>query len=332
MRRLTGIIMIVLAFQGSAAQNLPQNDDSITAWREDLTYLYDQMQAIHPNLYWRYDETIFQAAFDDLYETIPTLSDEQIQVELIRFVSLVDGHSYIFAFQDAISFTAYPLRFYRFGDDMVVVDADPANAEAIGSRLISINGTDTDSLYAALAPLAWNDNPANVDLMITFYYVIPEVLHALGIVEDMTTPEYVFERPDGSQFILTPQPQSGADYINWNEDNIFGFPERPNALYLQRHRSENFWYTFLEDSGTLYVQFNAVLSRDADGETLRDFSRELETFITENETSIECVVLDMRNNGGGDNTTYRPLLNLFTENEIINRPNRFFTLIGRNTY
>lgn len=66
------------------------------------------------------------------------------------------------------------------------------------------------------------------------------------------------------------------------------------------------------------------------GERLSAFSRRLELLVAAQ--APRRVVLDMRYNGGGDNTTYGPLLGLLQRNQAFNQPGRLYVLIGRQTF
>ena len=43
-------------------------------------------------------------------------------------------------------------------------------------------------------------------------------------------------------------------------------------------------------------------------------------------------MLDVRLNGGGDNTTFRPLIDALKASERVNRPGGLYVLIGRDTF
>jgi predicted GH43/DUF377 family glycosyl hydrolase len=88
--------------------------------------------------------------------------------------------------------------------------------------------------------------------------------------------------------------------------------------------SESFWSTYLEDSGTLYIQYNRVQSG------IGTLTREIENILDEQD--VERVILDLRLNPGGNNTTYGSFLELLSTNPEINRPGRFFTILGRQTF
>ena len=97
---------------------------------------------------------------------------------------------------------------------------------------------------------------------------------------------------------------------------------RTDAAWL-RNQDETLWWTFLEDSGTLFVQFNAV-QRGA-SEAIAEILERAQA------DDVERVVVDLRHNSGGDNTTLGPLERALGD-PAIDQPGRLFAIIGRVTF
>jgi len=76
------------------------------------------------------------------------------------------------------------------------------------------------------------------------------------------------------------------------------------------------------------VQFNAVA--DMPNETLEKFSGRL--FRAIDDKRIESLILDMRNNGGGNTFLYRALVHGLIGCKTLNRPGHLFVLVGRRTF
>ena len=61
-----------------------------------------------------------------------------------------------------------------------------------------------------------------------------------------------------------------------------------------------FWKTYLEDSKSLYFQYNGVFSKNNVGQSIEDISSEMNDFI--NTEDVQRIIIDIRQNEGGDNT------------------------------
>jgi C-terminal processing protease CtpA/Prc len=108
----------------------------------------------------------------------------------------------------------------------------------------------------------------------------------------------------------------------WAGDEAIRLPARPGAMWLA-HQDEAWWTTYLPDSRTLYAQYNEV--REAGSSMAADLDEIMDAH------PVDRVVIDLRHNVGGDNTTYGALLDRLAKPDA-DRPNRLLALIGRTTF
>ena len=102
---------------------------------------------------------------------------------------------------------------------------------------------------------------------------------------------------------------------------IFRLPPR-KTLWLSRHAKE-FWFRYLPSSQTLFVQYNAVQGpRTSLVDALRKRAAR---------RGVQRVVIDLRHNGGGDNSSYNTFLAALRRAPF-NRPRRLYVLLGRLTF
>jgi hypothetical protein len=332
MRKIVFLLAFVACLVSvTVAQDRPvlQDEAAQAAWRDDLRVMMERMQNMHPNLFWRTPEADFKQAAAALDADIPYRTDEQIKVGLMQIVALVDGHTQIGIFQPAFNFHMYGLRLYMFTDGLYVVDAQPQYKEAIGKKLVAVGNINVDDVFKQVSMVAQHDNDHMLQLTTAFYMVVPEVLNALNITANIYQPEYVVEDASDQRITINPTPLTLDEYLKWGNGYFITLPPNPDLLYLQHQYDEAFWFTYLADSKTLYIQFNEVVRMTASGKTMQQFADEIESFV---ETApIERIIVDMRHNSGGDNRTYSPLLRLLQQNEKLNRPDKLYVMIGRMT-
>jgi hypothetical protein len=89
-----------------------------------------------------------------------------------------------------------------------------------------------------------------------------------------------------------------------------------------------YWFQYLPDSHTIYVQFNRVAEK-AD-ETIEAFFRRVFAFADAH--PVDRFVLDERMNDGGNNELLRPIIHGFIRSDTVNQPGKLFTIIGRHTF
>jgi len=100
------------------------------------------------------------------------------------------------------------------------------------------------------------------------------------------------------------------------------------------HRNQAFWFEYLQDSGTVFVQINqATTDPDNPWNPQHDRYREFldQVFGLVDANPVQRLVIDLRHNGGGDEDMWQPLVHHIVRAQKINQPGRIFVLIGRLT-
>jgi C-terminal processing protease CtpA/Prc len=108
----------------------------------------------------------------------------------------------------------------------------------------------------------------------------------------------------------------------------FPLPPRAGAHWLEGH-DKSWRLEVMEPEHALYVQFNEVAAQGSDGQSLADFAAEIVRNFDEHKLSR--VIVDVRANGGGDNTTFGPLIHAL-QTPALDRAGVLFGLIGRYTF
>lgn len=297
-------------------------------WLADLRYLAAELPRCHQNLYHTMSRERFETAVAALEARIPTLSRHAVVVELARLVALIgDGHTYldlgIFKNND-VAFRRYPIRLYLYSDGLFVQAAAGNAAAAVGARVLAIGDTPVERVYAAVGELVSRDNAIWIEHAAPQLMAIPEVLHGLGLIDDMERAELAVER-DGEREAIELRPLAAEADVDW-VDAADG-AGAPVPLWL-RAPENKFWFTYLRDSNTLYVQYNAV--RDKPEETVAEFFDKVFTFADARRP--DRFVLDIRRNGGGNGYLNQPIVHGLIKRDYLNRPGALFTIVGRATF
>jgi hypothetical protein len=314
MSRATTFLAAALVLVGCAAAR----PAAPTPLQREITGLVEQMARIHPDVGHQVPLAELRARAADLAERAPGLSRDELVVGLMRLTALGDrdGHGGIFLFDPAHTrpFHFYELRLHDFADGMHVV-ADATGRGLTGKRVTSIDGVPVAEVSERVRPLIPHDNASTIRLLLPEYLICAEVLRGLGIADGPVT--YAFA--DGSSATLAdavpgpsyalgtayqplPAPRSQLLYRGLNQPFLLAPLERGRSLYLGYHQ--------------VTTPPQALLDR-----ILRQAKR----------TGFRRLVVDVRQNGGGNNTTYSPLLDLFRMPPL-SRRGKVVVLIGRMTF
>jgi hypothetical protein len=305
------------------------------AWREDLHALARELPQRHKDGLAHLSRDEWDAAVNRLDARIPQLQRHQIVVELMRLVALVgDGHTALWPdLQSEIGFRRLPIELYDFSDGLFIVTADSAHRDLAGLRVLRIGRVPARDALDSAARIVSHESPQWARYRGPSYLVIPEVLAGLGITDDPERATFVVEENGRERSVTLAATRAATGHIDPDGPRPGGWRDMresapgPDPLWQQRP-DVPFWFSILPDR-TLYICHRAVLF-SVKGETNEAFFRR--AFAAGDSARVARVVLDIRSNGGGDNSLNRFVVREIIRRPDLDRPDRLFVLIGRRVF
>ena len=322
---LVALLMAGQAMPGVGAQSQTTTPALTKAqWRDDLKYFARELAKRHKNLYHATSQEQFERAIADLDAAIPSLQDHQIIVKLRQIAASVgDGHTGV---RLPEFFKRYPINVYWFGPELRVIAAAKEYQSALGARIVKIGALDIDEVMTRVAtcfPSKDNENEWFVLSTSPAFLVRPEVLHALGIVPDLSRAAFTLEDAAGRRSIVEITPVVLPPAVN-GTINIGMVPVDNEPPLFRQKLGEPFWFVHLQDSGTTYVNFKRYPALKQNSQAL---------FSAIDRTRPERLVIDLRQNGGGDYFVGRDhLIEPIKKRPAINQKGRLFVIVGRATF
>ena len=332
-RLLTGTLALAFAVSASV---VAQHGDvagpapKLTAqqWQADVRFLGEELPRRHRNAFHRMRREDFEAAVQSLHDRVPSMSEDEILVGMMRVVAMVkDGHTSLFP-RGYFRTGLYPVRLYLFSDGLFVRQAAPAYAEIVGARVLKIGDASAEEAVRAAMQVVPADNEMGARALAPVALTIPEVLAGLKINTDKQRlrltvaaggKERVVEvQPAGTfESMFRPTPADWVDAARGTQ----------TPLYL-KDRNNLYWFEYVKDRRLVYVQQNGVANKEG-GEPVGDFYRRVFEFVEAN--PVEKLVLDLRHNGGGNNTLNRQVVVGLIRSKV-NRRGQLFVITGRETF
>src|SRR5918994_1350754 len=291
-----------------------------TPLQREITGLVEQMARLHPDAAPQFPLPAPRAEAAGLAERAPTLPRDELVVGLLRLTTLGDrdGHGGIFLHDPAHTrpFHFFPLRVHDFADGVHVVAQSDGTAH-VGKRVVSVEGVAIDDVVERVKPLIPHDNDATVRLLLPEYLVCAEVLRGLGVVEGAAA---TYRFADGGEVTL--DPVDSGEYIGMLGSAFAPLP-LPGDPLQYRGLDEPFLLEPLEGGRSLYLGYRHVesLPQGLLDRILASARRE----------GSRRLVVAARYNGGGDNTTYWPLVELLKTGPLKQR-GKVVVLLGRMTF
>jgi uncharacterized protein (TIGR03437 family) len=268
-------------------------------WQADLQSLVTQLENTHPNLFFHVSEQDFEAAVNALNQKIPQLSDDQITVAMMQLVaSIGDAHTALYS-----PFPFLPIRVRWFSDGLYVNAAVPEYSQALGAKVIAIGNMPVDGAYDAVSTVISHENDQWVRELSETYLGTPEILAYLGVTSGTGPVTYTLQDLSGTQFQMPVSPSSAG--LLWPPDSTNG------SVPLWRwNYGVNYWYQYLPTTQTIYFAYS--ICEEMPGLSFADFLNQLLAFMAQN--PVSHVVVDLRNNNGGDSRVFQPFLDTLAAN------------------
>jgi hypothetical protein len=303
-------------------------------WRFDLELVQREIHRRAYDPFHQLPAAGLDAGFADLEQRLPALSDPEVIIELAKLLRRVgNGHTGVLGAKRAELAWALPVRFYQFDDGLHVIAADPKLRDLLGAQVVGIGGHPIAEVMAALDPLVPRDNETWPKAIAPYRLRSTALLHALGLTPraDAATLSIVDAAGAARDVAVA------ADTAHPDIWNVLPYPAdwvavtdllaRPLPLHL-RDNGVAHWLAYDARSRLLYIQYNRVA--DDPRESLAAFAARVADTVAAHD--VEKVVIDLRQNNGGDTFLNEPLLRVLIRAPGLDVRGRCFVLIGRRTF
>lgn len=303
-------------------------------WRGDLNWIKEELPKKHPALFHRLDKARFYAEIEKLDKALPKMTANRAAFEMARIVGLPrDGHTRISPlFWGNSGFRLFPYMMYEFSDGIYIRKASPEYKDIVGTKVLGIGKYSIEEAYKLVSPYMSTDNEMWFKEYVPIYLGCPELLEALGITDSPDSVTLKLEK-EGKRFTkMISLSEGGDDLARTVLGRLKDWPDardtaKGDPLYL-RNRELAHWFEYLPEKKLLYVQMKDVLN--AKDETLEQFWARV--FAEADDKKPDKLVLDLRYNGGGDNTLVKPIIRGIIQHTGIDREGRLYVFIGRQTF
>ena len=298
--------------------DIPTLDLDAARWRHDLVFFAREIVARHRNAFHSLPRRRFDSLVTALDRRLDSLNSDQVYVEMDQIANLIgDAHTFIAMPDDSPQF---PFQVRRFGTEYRVIAVLGSNERILGARLLTLEGRPIAMVMQRLLALTpASEHRSLRQARAERFLSMGMILHGLDITSTRDAVTLTLAGDAGQQlsFDAHAVPMNGADVRPWTQ--VFD----SSPLYLQ-HPDQEFWSQYLPEARTVYCSFRSyggLSTRAADLLALVERTRP------------DKLVIDMRQNGGGDYTLgLRYLVEPISRLSHLNRRGHLFVAIGTNTF
>jgi hypothetical protein len=344
------VIFILLGFRTSSTtehssvlKEPSQAGEAVNAWIEDIDFVVERIQSLHPNPWHRVTRDSFLAEAGRLKADIPALDEEEIIVRSMQLAALLhDGHTVLTPYNHPLITTWFPLRLDQFADGLFITVIDKEYAAFVGSKVLRIGDLDAEESFDLVGSVTPVDSHHGLPRVVPTYMSNATILRGLNIIQTTEALPLEVVLPDGRHSTVTlPSVRCRFDG-GWARDKrtapgvtecVTVFDPIMNNLPLHLKRlltiGDKYWFLPIPEHNVIYFQFNSVTNGP---EPFDQFVKRLWDFCDEHSTDIEKLIIDLRYNEGGDGTLLKPLLHELIKHDELCKRGSLFVIIGRNTF
>jgi len=294
-------------------------------WLDDISFLSTELQLKHKNLFFHRKKEDFLNDIAFLKANIEIFSDYEVKLKIAKLVATIrDAHTSL-ALQINL---LLPLEFYWFPDGIYVTVAASKYNDIMYCKIIKINGIAIKKVINDLKSIISYENETYLKSQLPKYLPAIELLYDLDLACNVDYVELTFE--DENNKIRTLEIESLSLKESMQKlsliKNDLGYLK---TLPLCRKNGDNYyWFKYLDIPKVVYFKYNVC--RDMLSCDVYVFCKKLIKFIEEH--VVDKLIIDMRNNFGGNSSLLDPFIEDIKHSLKINKKGNLFVIIGRETF
>lgn len=286
-------------------------------WQRDIEQVRNELPELHNNFFYAKNEVEFNTRLDDLQHNAGAMDTYSIVMELARIVGTAkDAHTAVMLPQNyRLPFDCYP-----FSEGLYITATNSESKYLLHSKILKIGKCETATIYKRMTEIIPHENMQFVLSSLPNFVICADILYGTGII---TNPEEIVitvETNEGKIMQHTIKP------LKYEHYQTFKSSSHSIPLYMQ-NRDKFYWSSF--GDGVLYINYNKC--REMEGLRVSDFSESLKAEISSNK-EIKRIIIDFRNNSGGNSELFKPFLVWLSRNQNVNQRGKLFVIVGRDTF
>lgn len=325
--KMTGALLlsaVMLVSSGSSAFGLSVSPAEAEKRQADLNYLYDNLKAIHPNIYANTPENDFLVRKAQIESKLNSESDAQFVLDLQSFVALImDSHTQLSINIVTKETLYYPMSLLSFDGEWVLSAAEESNRRLLGMTVTAFNGLSMDEVLLRFSKFLSADNLEKLKRQFRQGCYVEELLRYAGIVEDNGPLTLTLKNSAGGTETLT---LNALDLDALKKLDISSLSDM-RVKASDTDATDSYYYAKALNPTAYYIQYNRCA--EAPDLPMKDFCAKIKTALDAG--SYSQIIVDLRYNGGGSDGVIYPLIMLLRE-EMDKKNTKVTALIGEATF
>ena len=304
------LLLSLFCFQSASAQSLynPKKTVPVNLLKSDFHFLRTKLETVHPALYRYTPKDQMDRLFDSLEQAVSEPLTEQEFLSLIQLLSekIGDGHTMFLPGKQLSEYDKNEARFFPFSaswleNKLIITQNLSADTSIpVGTEILRINGIETKNFMPGLIQRQIRDG-----YNLTYpYWILSKYFASYYSFAYGRPPEFVIElKTDAIKMKKIIQALPIAE-----------MQANQRTRYKHRHTSMGIQLDTISRSSTQLVRINSFDPDEYEMAGQSDYKKVLEDlFLRLKKDSIRHLILDLRDNQGGEFGPVRKLLSYLIE-------------------
>jgi hypothetical protein len=235
----------------------------------------------------------FEKEIQQIKSTLNKNSDVEVIIDLMRLTRKIgDGHT-AFSLR-GVETHLFPIEIYNVNEQWRVVKTTNRHKNLLGKIVTKIDGKSIHKIAEEVSKIAqYVENEQSQIIRTGEYLMISELLFGLHLTNNEYKAEFSFLNDNDIESNVLLNAINNKDYY---ENTTFETLEIliPEIQKPLNSKHDYLWFNSIRDTKGIYIKFESYPSF----EDMEKFGESVLNYVNENQ--IKQVVIDLRNNGGGD--------------------------------
>jgi hypothetical protein len=265
----------------------------VASWSEDINFYKTNLEKKHIDLYNNISKVEFEEELQKLKSNFNKKNDSDVIIDLMRLTRKIgDGHT-AFSLR-GVETHLFPIEIYKVNGQWRVVKTTEKHKDILGKELIAIDGKPMEQVEDEVSKIAqYVENEQSKITRVAQYSMISELLYGLHLTQMEFDAIFTFLDENKRKTEVTLKSINSKDYYENVEfkslETVIPEIEKPIDL-----KHDYLWFSPIKTTEGIYIKFESYPSF----EEMEIFGASVLKHINKN--NIKQIVIDLRNNGGGD--------------------------------
>lgn len=263
------------------------------SWTQDLDFYKTNLEKYHIDIYNKIDKTEFEKQLQLIKSNLKNKTDLEVMIDLMRLTRKIgDGHT-AFSLR-GFETHLFPIEIYHVNGQWRVIKTTKEYKYLLGKILIKIDNNPITKITKEVSEVAQYVENKQSEIFRTGQYLMrSEVLFGLKLTKNQLKADFTFSDETGKEVKKSLQAISKSDYNSKTEFESFHI-NIPEIQKPTDPKHDFLWFSPIKSTSAMYIKFESYPSF----KDMEIFGGSVLNYVNKNQ--IKQVVIDLRNNGGGD--------------------------------